>query len=221
MRKLILYGFLFLFPLLTQGATFGGNILTDGVTTTCSSVVGSEICSYATDENNSTFWDSQFPMVNPEWVKYQLSDAAIVAKIGVRSYADANGTQLKSINIQGSNDGSSWNTITSVTSTNYTATTWEYFEFEEIATTSYTYYRLELNDSWYTWAGDEQVSLYDWEAYECTDCEYGTSTTTSSFEFMSTTTDALVGNFFHLLNYAAIIGIVLVVAWLVKKLVKG
>lgn len=39
------------------------------------------------------------------------------------------------------------------------------------------------------------------------------------YPIMSTSTDALIGNFFHIAIYILIIGIVLVVAWVIKKMI--
>lgn len=46
------------------------------------------------------------------------------------------------------------------------------------------------------------------------------STSSASFNFMSTSTDAYVGFFFHLLNFISIFGLVALVGWAVYKAVK-
>jgi len=89
---------------------------------------------------------------NPSWVQIQFPSAVIVDKLVVVSANDDFGRDPKDFNLQGSNDGASWNTLNSWSGQLFTGR----FQKKELAfvnTSAYAYYRLNITKN------DENVSM--------------------------------------------------------------
>lgn len=114
-------------------------------TTPSGAVSGSSIYSSAYDYykafdvNSSTCWNSLYKSsATGEYIQYQFSSEVIVSKIKLNSSVTA-GTAFRScvFSVQGSNDGSTWETIATITQT---ATTDQIFDLNN--TKSYKYVRI-------------------------------------------------------------------------------
>lgn len=179
MRKIILILGLILLPTISFGATYGSNFLNTATPTadTTDTACPYNSPSYTIDGNLTTTWcptNTAFP----HWLKYQLGTAKTIGKLSIWPEGDANGTQIKNFNIQGSNDNSTWTTIyTNITTDTKTSGQRQDFELTT-STSAYLYYKLNINDSW-NGAYNRSI-MYEVEAYECTDCSSSTSTATST-----------------------------------------
>ncbi|WP_103070612.1 discoidin domain-containing protein [Aquimarina sediminis] len=78
---------------------------------------------------------------NPSWIRIQFPTAKVVNKLAIVSANDVDGRDPQNFNIQGSNNGTSWNTLGSWTGQNWSSR-FQKREFIFTNTTSYTYYRI-------------------------------------------------------------------------------
>jgi hypothetical protein len=122
--------------------------LCTGGTATASSTNGSNTPSKGFDDSTSTKWQASLTS-SPQWIKYQVTTAAVVSKLRLRPDYSAIGSVLliKNFKLYGSNNDSAWDLLlTDATPSN--SDQWSEYEFTNAA--QYLYYKLEIIDHWYT-----------------------------------------------------------------------
>ncbi|MEW7289322.1 discoidin domain-containing protein [Aquimarina sp. 2304DJ70-9] len=78
---------------------------------------------------------------NPSWIQIQLPAAVTVNKLAITSANDVPGRDPENFNIQGSNNGTNWTTLSSWTAQSW-ANRFQRKEFSFTNATNYTYYRM-------------------------------------------------------------------------------
>lgn len=193
-----------LIPFISHGATYGSNFLTGGTCTASAYYSEDYNCSKAFDTNLATRWDSN--ATTPANLRYDLGSGITkkLSKWSINKKYDVTAVLGKNINILGSNDDSTWTSIGTSTLAN-TASDKDIIEFELTTSSinSYRYYKFNFLDSW----GGTTASAWEISAYECTDCDVATSTTSStisSYNFMSPELDQLL---IYILEGLIVIGV--------------
>ena len=143
-------------PAMTSNTAPSGVVNASGGTTTAY---------YAFDQNGSTLWNSG--VNNSGWISYQFPIAKIIRRY--RFVGVINGTP-RDFAFQGSNDGTTWTPIESITGNTTT-----YLSGATVAanTTAYLYYRLNVTAAQNT---TNTVQLYSFEMTESTATSYGANT---------------------------------------------
>ncbi|GAA2526806.1 hypothetical protein GCM10010407_16160 [Rarobacter incanus] len=116
----------------------------------------------AADGVSSTKW---LVKTNTGWLQYQLSSPAVVKQYKMTTADDSPARNPKSWKVQGSTDGSSWDTLDTradqlPTSTPKLTT----FTYNIDNNTAYSYYRLAIDAN----NGDSMIQLGDWEILDGT-----------------------------------------------------
>lgn len=194
-----------LFPALIFAATYGSNVLTGG-TPTCD---GSGTCSYAFDGNLSTLLNGG-TLSTPINNKYDLGSGVskTIAKVDWVSYWDANGGYVKNVKVQGSNDDSTWDDLSTIQIANGSPDK-QVQSFEFLNTTAYRYYRFQIQDSWIAYVNNITWDIYGYECIaDCGGTPPATSTTTASAESVFYAGTALLWLIFLLLFVGSMLVVV-------------
>ena len=129
--------------------TMTSNTSPSGVAS-ASSIYGTNYEAFrAFDGNDSTFWSGEQNLTSGQWLQYQFANAVIAKKITINNY------NASSFTLQGSNDGSNFDTLTSGTLSNNTTSS---FNFNN--TTAYKYYKLSNLGTTSTNVAINTIQLY-------------------------------------------------------------
>lgn len=184
MRKLaLIFLLVFLFPAFSIASTYGSNFFTGGVSS------GSQtLCPTADafDNNTATSWCTG-NVAFDHWLQYDLgtSTTKALSKMSIMPYADGSGSTLKDFWVIGSNDGTNWFTVQATTTAANTTSNnvWQdYYLPTSTPATAYRFYRAVFSSTWYS--GTNNTVIYEWQAFECTDC-VATSTTMEASQILS------------------------------------
>lgn len=196
--KVILTASLFLFPAISFAETYGSNYLVSG-TVTCSQSHASYPCTNLVDGNTATSWLTEADTNYPHWIKYDLGSGVTknFAKIYLRPNGDVAGCGMKNWSLYASNDDSNYSLILATsTMTNCSVPTDVYVTSSPFS--PYRYFKVFFAD---TYRPSNQNYIDEWQAFECTDCGSGstTSTASSTMGFMSPETDFTIRLFIEAL----------------------
>lgn len=138
------------------------NIFVGGSASSSSDYSDSYSASKAIDGNLSTRWNNMINLNFPHWWRYDLSSAACVFKVQIKTFNYGGGTNMKDFIFQGSNDN--FNTYVNLYTgqvSNQADGIVKEFTFNN--NNSYLSYRLFISS---TWAISNSVSFYEIYAYE-------------------------------------------------------
>jgi hypothetical protein len=130
-------------PVLSANGTIGGSNFACAASTTYET----NYAHLAFDNNNNTIWHSANG--SSWWFKLYNPEAMNVTNLQIRNSYDALHKSISSGNVQGSNDGSNWTTITTWTNSNITASaTWNISLSSNV--NYYKYYLINIASSAYS-----------------------------------------------------------------------
>lgn len=156
----ILSGALLALSLGCAGKAFAQSDITDfsgGIITDQYSVSGVEGNAKLTDNNIY----SKYLTFNPTtWVRYQSPVSSVVTAYAVTAANDAAGRDPKSWTFEGSNDGTNWTVLHTVTNQVF-LNRWQRLKFSFTNSTAYTYFRLNITAN----NGATIVQLAEWEIF--------------------------------------------------------
>ena len=120
-KKILILSLVFI-PTISFGATYGSNFLTGGTASASSYENASYLPSYAVDFNLATAWASTWQASFPQYWLYDLGSGTTrsVDKISFTPVANSNGVFMKTWELYGSNDNSSYTFIASSSISNTT-----------------------------------------------------------------------------------------------------
>jgi len=153
MWKLIAILGIFLIPTFSFASTYGTDWATDCNVWTANAnaagqlpqevVDGVVTVSEAWEEGGSAF---------PHWLKcdHGALDEHSLGRMEIASYADVNGSFIKDVTVQWSDDNSNWTFYATSTYSNYTTDgNWQTFDFStSTEQTAHRYWRLYFNNTW-------------------------------------------------------------------------
>lgn len=207
MRKALIILAFFCLPPLAFASTYGSNYLTGG---SCNADEQGAPCDNAFDGNVATEWYTNGNDALPHWLSYDLGsgNSKHAGQFEISSFANADGYGVHTIEISGSNDGSTWTPIMTATTTQ-TATNATWYTFTGIDdANAYRYFRFGFPDTQRS-STPNQTRVYEAVLKECTSCSYATSTPTST---LSTSTlsasDAVLTYLLFMLDAAWFLGCV-------------
>ena len=190
LKKIIAAAILvFSFPAVSSAFTYGADFLSG----TCTGFDNNTSCTLAYDDNIATRYDTIYNGTLPFGLVIDLgtSTAKTISKIGVNRYRYTGGGGeyfVKTINILGSNDNSNFTQIGSFVVNNTDPDEYKWY-YAELATstgqTAYRYVKFSMPD---TWGSGNQIYINEFEAYECTDCGTGATTSTPAWTEICTET---------------------------------
>jgi hypothetical protein len=144
--------------------SFGTDVLTGGTASADTEYSGSYVAAYAVDNNLSTRWaasNSAFP----HYWQYDFGSGVTKTIVGMALnnwYTSPTDGGTKNFTLLGSNDGSTWTTITTQTAANIpTQNSWQSFLVNN--TTPYRYYRITYPDQYSVGTTSTQFEI---EMYE-------------------------------------------------------
>ena len=118
----------------------------------------------AFDQNNSTFWTTAPDQKVGAWICYTFDSPKVISKVKTRNIPEATyKSVMKAFRLQGSNDGTNWTTLSTITDNPFTEN-YEY-EFDVAYPGSYSKYRIICDDV-YTQdpangVGFSEINLYE------------------------------------------------------------
>ena len=110
-------------------SSVGGADLTTSSTPAASSTSYSAAydASKTVDESTSTLWISAFNSTTNQWLRYDLGSAQTVAQVAIYPQGDALSRAPKDFIIQGSNDGTNFTNVKSITNATGWTAAWRTF----------------------------------------------------------------------------------------------
>lgn len=142
--------------------SYGSDFFTGG-TASASSTNGGEVAANAFDDNTGSFWTSQVAAGMPQTLQYDLGSGVTKTArqytVTCRKSGDTNGVP-DAWTFEGSNNGSSWTTIHTVSGESWSDDGPKTYQFAN--STAYRYYRLNISST----ATDSYVQIKEFEAME-------------------------------------------------------
>lgn len=138
------------------------NVVNSGTSITASKVGNwGEVVENLRDNNQGTKYSCFFNSTDEIYIQYELNDAVVLYKYGIRTANDSPGRDPLSWTLLGSNDASTWTTLDTRSNEFFSGRTYTNEYVVRANNTAYKYYRLLVSKI----VNSDQLSFADWNLY--------------------------------------------------------